>query len=257
MSKILVLYAFHEYNPRVASFIKNAIFEDEKIDWIIICNNPSLEFFAPSYVKILHRENRGYDFAAWSFGLFTDDIYKNYQHFIFCNSSIIGPYLHEDYQGKWTDVYLKGLSSQVKLFGSTINNHFHDKFGIDDMEKPLVFSHVQSYIFCMDNETLAYLIQCGIFSLTNNSDNFFETIANKEVGMSRKIIENNWNIGSLMSMYRNVDFRFIYKKPRDYHDVKFMGDVMFPQGNNIFWTAEELVFIKGNRISNIALPDRQ
>jgi hypothetical protein len=257
MSKTLVLYVFHEYNSRVDYFIKNAIFEDETVDWIIVCNNPALEFSVPSYVKILRRENRGYDFAAWSVGLFTDDIYKNYTNFIFCNSSIIGPYLHKDYDGKWTDVYLRGLNDQVKLFGSTINNHFfHDNVDVDDMSKPLYFSHVQSYIFCMDNVTLDYLIKCGIFSLTNNSDNFVETIVHKEIGMSRRIVQNNWNIGSLMSMYKDVDFRFVDKKPWDYHDVKFVGDVMFPEGENVYWTAKELVFIKGNRNADIDLPSK-
>ena len=37
------------------------------------------------------------------------------------------------------------------------------------------------------------------------------------------IIENNWNIGSLMSYYNNIDFTFKTKTPEDY-DVIFLND---------------------------------
>ena len=42
----------------------------------------------------------------------------------------------------------------------------------------------------MDKNTLQYLINCEIFSITNYTKTFLETIHNKEILMSRKIIEN-------------------------------------------------------------------
>ena len=53
-------------------------------------------------------------------------------------------------------------------------------------------------IFSMDKETLNYLIRCEIFSISNYAITFDDAIWNKEVLMSRKIIENVWNIGSLV-----------------------------------------------------------
>jgi hypothetical protein len=64
--------------------------------------------------------------------------------------------------------------------------------------------------------------------------------------MSRKIIENNWNIGSLFQGYKGVDFTFKNKTPEEYY-ITFVNDVMYPQFRNVFWTDNELVFIKGNR----------
>ena len=98
----------------------------------------------------------------------------------------------------------------------------------------------------MDKTTLKYLIDCSIFSITNYAKTFNSAIYDKEVLMSRKIIENNWNIGSLMKYYENVDFTFNDKKPNDYN-TSFLDDVMYPKNRNIIWNEYEILFIKGNR----------
>ena len=100
----------------------------------------------------------------------------------------------------------------------------------------------------MDKTTLEYLIDCEIFSMTNYAKTFQNAIWDKEVLMSRKIIENNWNIGSLLQYYDNVDFTFQTKKPEEY-GIKFLDDVMYPSFRNSLWNEYELVFIKGNRVS--------
>jgi hypothetical protein len=65
--------------------------------------------------------------------------------------------------------------------------------------------------------------------------------------MSRKIIENNWNIGSLLSYYKDIDFTFKYKKPSEYNIV-FMNDIMYQKYKDKIWNIYEIVFIKGNRV---------
>ena len=68
--------------------------------------------------------------------------------------------------------------------------------------------------------------------------------------MSRKIIENNWNIGSLMTYYENIDFTFHNKKPQEY-GIIFFDDVMYQKYRNNLWSEYELIFIKGNRNINL------
>ncbi len=237
MKKLLVLYVFHVYNDRVKHFVENCIFYDENIDFIIISNNKDNIFTVPEYVKTLFRDNIGYDFGGWSDALLTNNLYENYEHFIFVNSSVIGPFIPSYYKGKWTDIYINGLQNNIKLFGSTINTQWD----------PLNGSHVQSYIFSMDKTTLNYLIDCEIFSITNYAKTFGEAIYNKEVLMSRKIIENNWNIGSLLQYYKDVDFTFKTKRPREYN-IQFIDDIMYERFKDKLWNIYELVFVKGNRI---------
>ena len=227
--KTLVLYVFHEYNKRVEHFLNNCLFYDENIDFMIISNNKEYTIHIPN-VKVLIRENIGYDFGGCSEALLTHQLYQNYDTFIFANSSVIGPFLPSYYKGKWTDIYLEGLQGNVKLFGSTINT-------IGDPLK----AHVQSYMFSMDKTTLQYLIDCEIFSLTHHAPTFKEAILNKEILMSRKVIENKWNIGSLLPYYKGVDFT------NPTFDKPWLDDVMFAQFRHTLWSEYELVFIKGNR----------
>jgi len=209
--KTIVLYCFHEYNHRVKQFIETGIFKDPHVDFMMVCNHPTFKPRVPSYVQVMNRENIGYDFGAWSDAVLTHDLVNKYDHFIFLNSSVSGPYVYT--KEKWTDLFLKGLDHNVKLYGCTINS----------MKDPLHRSHVQSYFFCMDKKTLTFLIQKGIFSKTYVKT-FRDAILYKEVLMSRLIIDHGWNIGSRLPYYYGVDFTFKKTKPSDY--PVFLGDVM-------------------------------
>ena len=59
-------------------------------------------------------------------------------------------------------------------------------------------------------------------------------------------MKNNWNIGSLLSIYKDIDFR-----NHEYiNNITLTGDLMYPKYLiNKIWTLEELVFIKGNRFN--------
>ena len=235
MTKTLVLYMFHVYNDRVKNFLDKCIFYDESVDFIIISSDKANIFAVPSIVKVLFRDNVGFDFGGWSDALITGDLYKNYERFVFINSSVIGPFIPSYYKGRWTDIYLNGLKDNVKLFGSTINT----------CQNPYL-THVQSYVFAMDKEALEYLIECNIFSMKHYANTMNEAIHTKEIAMSRRILERGWNIGSLLPYYNGVDFTFKNKIPEEC-GIMFLDDVMYPQYRNVLWSEYQLVFIKGNR----------
>ena len=235
---LAVLYVFHIYNDRVKHFFEHCMFYDENIDWYIISNDKSNVFSAPNYSNTIFRDNIGYDFGGWSDALIKYGLYHKYEKFIFANSSIIGPFIPLYCKMKWTDIYLQGLKDNIKIFGSTINT----------TQIPDKNAHVQSYIFAMDYTTVEFLIKSDIFSITNYAPTFDDAIYQKEVLMSRKIIENGGNIGCLVKYYDGIDFTFRNKKPSDYQK-HFTFDIMNTQMRGVLWTEYELVFIKGNRIS--------
>lgn len=240
--KILIPYVFHIYNNRVKYFFKTCIFESPNIDFLIICNNKTIQFEEdlPKFnnIFVFKRDNLGYDFGGWSDGILTNNLYKNYTHFIFCNSSIVGPFLNPNFQGKWTDIYIDGLHrNNCKLFGSTINTIY----------VPELFSHIQTYIFSTDLEALEYLIDEEIFRLGKYTKTISDTVLSKEILMSRKIIDNNWNIGCLLPIYKNVDFT-LKTKNENSKNIYLYGDLMTVNCIQKLWTVYNLVFIKGNRI---------
>lgn len=280
MNKTLVLYVFHQFNYRVKYFIDNCIFKHPLVDFIIISNgydDEKLREIVPEYVKIIIRENLGYDFGGWSRGLFDliesnrlesgeKYIYQKYKYFIFVNSSVVGPFIPIYYKKKWTDIFIEQLNEQninndVKIIGPTINScggpggiPVHAKNG----------AHLQSYLFCLERNTLEYLIKEKIFENEFNHDDTInnelinkykymslrDAVINKEILMSRKIIENGWNIGSLLKMYIDVDFRFKNKTTDEYekNGIKFYGDIMLPYHKDKLWNIYDVVFFKGNRI---------
>lgn len=242
--KTLVLYVFHEYNDRVDIFLNNAIFKDKDIDFIIIYNNLNLEPDIVSYllhnfsdinVTIMVRDNKGFDFGGWSEAILTNNLYKKYDYFIFANSSIIGPYISNN--EKWTDIFINNLNDKVRLFGCTINT----------LNDPINRSHIQSYLFSMNQETLQYLIDCEIFSLTNIANNFGDAVWNKEVLMSRKIIEKGWNIGCTCKKLNGIDYTF-NSVPLSDIGLDFHADITLIQFyHGEYWTPNEVIFIKGNK----------
>lgn len=240
MATILVSYVFHIYNKRVEHFINNCIFESSNVDFLIICNDKSIDFNFPSFsnVSVMKRDNLGCDFGGWSDGILTNEIYKNYNYFIFVNSSVIGPFLKENFSGKWTDIYIDGLSEQkCKLFGSTINT----------IKMPYLFVHVQSYIFSLDREALDHLIEEEIFTTRKYVKSILDAVISKEILMSRKILDKGWNIASLLSLYKGVNFT---DSKTFNHYTMIYDDIMYEQYRRNLWNEYDLVFIKGNRIPN-------
>ena len=235
MGKILVLYVFHEMNKRVDIFLKKCIFKDDNVDFLVISNGYNENLDLPSYVKVIRRNNVGFDFGGWSEGLLRDELYKKYDYFIFANSSIVGPFIPDYYKDNWTSIFINGLNDDIKLYGVTINA---DK-------DPLFRSHVQSYLFTMDKSILKFLIDKEIFSLTNISLTMKDCIENKEVLMSRFIIDNGWNIGAVCNYYNSVDFRFKEKQPHEY-DMNFTGDLTYNKYRDKLWNEYQIVFIKGS-----------
>ena len=237
--KTLVLYVFHEYNDLVKKFIEKAIFKDDNIDFMIICNNLYYKIEdLPDYIIYKNRNDVGFDFGGWSFGLLHNDFYKNYDNYICVNSSVSGPYLSPDFKGKWTDFFINGLNDNVKLFGSTINRDF--------------YPHVQTYIFSLNKETLEYLIKWNIFSLTNHYDTLWDTVMMKEICMSNMIILNKWNIGCLVPYYKNVDFvKLINNEEIEKNMINghlySNADIMYNEFYKIHWIETDIIFFKGNR----------
>ena len=233
--KVLVLYVFHEINNRVLTFFDKCIFKDDNVDFLVISNgNKKLNM--PEFVKVIYRDNKGKDFGGWSEGLLKDDLYKKYDYFIFANSTILGPFIPSYYKGKWTDILIDGLTDDIKLYGITINCE----------RDPIFRSHIQSFLFSMDRETLEFLIDKGIFEMDISLDNHDDIIEKKEILMSRLVIDNGWNIDCVCDFYKGVDFRFKDKQPNDY-GIDFHDGMMEPYFRNVLWNEYQTVFIKGNR----------
>ena len=72
--------------------MKNGVCKNSDIFYIfiIVGNTYSVQFPEQSNIKIIPRENIGYDFSSWKIALESIDI-NNYDRFIFMNDTVCGP----------------------------------------------------------------------------------------------------------------------------------------------------------------------
>jgi Rhamnan synthesis protein F len=241
------LYAYYEknedYKHNLEFFLQNGI--ESNVDYYIIINGDSTVQIPQDKpnIKVIQRENKGFDFGAWSNGL--RNLTRDYTYYAFLNSSVIGPYMtkeDKDQGRNWVQKFqeLFKTGPDVKLVGSTINM-------VPDWRDNKPLSHVQSMFFMMNKEALDFLNSKDFFNeeQLNQIKSIQEIIDQKEIGMSQMILKNNWNINCIVPVYRDQDYRKLDKnlnKPEAITDVvykyAFFGRTLTP---------EEVVFYKKYR----------
>lgn len=250
----MCLYAYYEkddlYKNNFKFFLENWIIPN--VDYYIIINrNCSINIHETNNIIVYKRENKGYDFGAYSFAINNiDKINKDYDYYFFMNTSVKGPYLNGNNKD-WTKVFLNLFNKDVSIVGTSINiyenNNFY-KFNLKDIyNKDGPFSHVQSMFFCINKDYLDYLKSINFFNEEeiNNISNIDELISYKEFGLSQNAIKKGNNINCILSKYKDLDYRLIKK---DINETSYGGDSYYKDsyfGGNI--DPYEVIFYKNNR----------
>lgn len=248
---ICCLFAYYEkddkYKENLTYFLNNGIYEE--VDYYIIINgNCSVKIPNKKNIIVFNRENKGYDFGAWSHAL--KKINKSYDYYTFINSSVRGPYLR-DTNVKWYIPFLELFINNVKLVGTTINIYTSNMFNGYSLKKQYnhsaPFSHVQSMFFMIDNDYFNYLQKIHFFNeqKLNNITDINTIIFYYEFGLSQNALKNNWNINSILNEYKNLDYINI---KNDINPSTFSGDPYYINGyfgKNI--DIYDVIFFKNNR----------
>jgi len=253
-NKIACLYSYYEKNDmyinNVLFFMNNAILP--KVDYFFIINgNETIDFnqYKKENIHFLYRDNEGFDFGAYADAL-TSIVKNKYDYYFFINTSVIGPCFKDETHREWTDYFIELFTNEdVKVVGTSINtcslnsfiHHWRDLFGNKN-----VFSHVQSMFFCIKHDYLDYLNSVDFFNTEKiNKLNIYEIVCHKEVGLSQLAINNGWNINSILSKYKGLDYRNIHE---NINTCCEHGDPYYP-GKYFNKTIDkyEAIFFKNNR----------
>jgi hypothetical protein len=246
-NKYVCIYAYYEknndYKENLQYFLNKGIYDN--IDYFIIVNGIcTLNIPKKTNIKVFYRENKGYDFGAWNYCV-NNILNRKYDYYIFLNSSVRGPYL-KNKNINWLEKYLKLFNHEdVKLVGSSINIFSNDTFENIDLfeiyKKKSPYTHIQSMFFILNNESYEYLKKNNFFKI--DYDDFKNTIAYKEIGMSQMILRNNWNINCILSKYRDYDYRIV--------KYNFNPSGFDPYWKNSYFGKSidpyEVIFYKNNR----------
>ena len=154
--------------------------------------------------QYIYHENACYDWGTFGWLMFHSgyiDIFL-YTHFVFINSSVRGPYIHDVVRPSmdWLQILLSQLTHVSKLVGATIScESTGQAFGLFKQNP-----HVQSYAMATDVTGLKIMLKAGAFTCRNNR---WRTIFYAEVEASAAILQAGYNIASLVNRYRGVDWR--------------------------------------------------
>jgi lipopolysaccharide biosynthesis protein len=250
-NRICCLYSYYEknelYKNNFIYFLKNGILDD--VDYIIIINGKcSIGIPEMDNLRVYVRENKGYDFGAYSHGI--KKLENDYDYYFFINTSVRGPYLKNNNK-PWTDYFINLFNKDVKLVGTSINvctiKELKSKYKLKKYYgKDPPYSHIQSMFFGMDNEYFNFLKDIDFFDEDELKDKEMEyVIAKKEIGLSQILLKRGYNINSILNKYKNLDYRILDK---DINHTSLNGDPYYKNryfGNTI--DEYEAIFFKNNR----------
>lgn len=242
--KLCVIYNYYEkdekYKNNLLFFLDNGILDE--VDYYFVINGDySIEFPKKSNIKIYTRENKGYDFGAYSHVI---NKLKVYDYYFFMNTSVKGPFLKD--KSKWYDKFLPLFNDNVHLVGTSINICNASEWCVDKNSNLNVNSHVQSMFFVVDNKFFNELKNEKFFNEDEiNKMSFMELVRKKEVGMSEIAINKGYNINCILSKYKDLDYLSIDKdinptsaQGDSYYKGKYFGESIDPY---------EVIFFKNNR----------
>jgi hypothetical protein len=253
---ICCIYAYYEkdlmYKNNFNYFLQNGILNH--VDYYFVINgNCSVDlsqYTNTPNITILYRENKGYDFGAYSYVLNTH-INRIYDYYFFINTSVIGPCLQNNADTNWTKSFIDLFYNEnVKVVGTSINMHT-----INNVKKNAlkygdknVYSHVQSMFFCIKHDYLQFLKEKDFFNCDEiNNLHMVKIIYLKEVGLSQIALNNGWNINCILSKYRGLNYLELNTNINS-TSTSTGGDPYYPNayfGNTI--NPYEVIFFKNNR----------
>jgi hypothetical protein len=247
-NRICVIYNYYEkndsYKENFEYFLKHGILND--VDYYIVVNGESsINIPVQKNIVVYYRENKGFDFGAYSY-VVSNKLVKEYDYYFFINTSVKGPYLRNNRQ-KWYDYFIPLFTDNTHLVGTSINICTWEPICIHRNYKKKVNPHVQSMFFCVDHYYFSQLKSDGFFDEEEmNNLQFNEIIQLKEVGLSEKAIEKGYNINAILSNYRNKDYRTIQEdiNKSSVHGDPYYANAYFGKSIDPY----EVIFYKTNRL---------
>ena len=124
---------------------------------------------------------------------------KRFKYYIFLNSSVRGPF-YPSYMPagwEWTQAYTARLTGRVKVVSSSL-------VCLPSLDKSGGGPRVESWAFALDEEGLGLTVDAGVFEVRKcKLCRDGGIVTQSEYGISRAILEKNYNLATLMSMYRS------------------------------------------------------
>lgn len=180
-----------------------------KVTTVIVSNGPfpSNDIQIPAGVRLLERENVGYDFGAWAYALseLKGSWRTDFRYVFFINGTVTGPVYSAPMlvsNRDWITPFVALLrgGDNVGISGLTVDYLYG--------ERP----HVQSMFMCLPVEVVARCVdEWNLFVKTDtvvaSETQKSKFIFDNEVRLSEVLLENGYNIAAIEPGSHGIDYR--------------------------------------------------
>lgn len=249
--RVAVFYHYFEadaiYRDNLVFFLSTADLDSVDL-FLVVADSPIPKLPAFPRLRVIKTRNLNLDYGGYIQALAQIETLEAYEALIFVNSSVRGPFLLRGTDGPWFTHFIRPLSGDVHLVGSSINHlplgsryarRYRSLF-----EHPEPLSHVQTTAYAMTQAAFAHLASIGFYADQGEYPKE-EVIFRYELRLSQEILAKGWNLATLLEGYSGIDYR---KPHRDPNFAAVGGD---PLRKNAYFgrtpTPHELLFIKTNR----------
>ncbi len=250
-SKTLIVYHYFENDRTYAENFLNFLvfgYSEENDHIVVVAGESSIDFPTLDNIEYVHTENHNNDYGGYCEVVSNIPRIFDYDHVIFVNSSVRGPYTQPGCNKLWTAFFTDRLVNGVGIVGSTVNvlpvNSIHsvrykEKFG---GQEP--FTHVQTMVYAVPREVLLYLKDKGFYQQRTRLEKF-DVVEDYEIHLSRLILAGGWTLSCLLPEYGLLDYRTAHQNP---NPTASEGDPSYQSG--YFGRSAhpfEVIFAKTNR----------
>jgi len=148
-------------------------------------------------IRIIVRENRGYDFYGWKTGLQEYSQYNSHSAVLLANDSVLGPLF------------------SIKDIIAKLENHDADIVGMTDC--PRYYPHLQSYFLYCKKSVIASDEFIGFFNRVDVLGFKMAVIRKYEVGFSR-LLSHRFKLSALYNLKGALDRHPYAERPKNWID---------------------------------------
>ncbi len=185
---------------------------------IVVAGHHTIDLPKADNLQYHFTPNENFDYGGYASAIRTLDLLHQYEHFIFVNTSVRGPFL-PPYIGKsigqsWDQILIDLLEPGVGIAGTAIAltpaHHsiaklYHTKYGVSSHNENIL-AHVQSTCYILPKASLQFLVNMGFYegapSLSKD-----ETVRDYEIRLSQLLLAQGLNLKCVLPEYSQPDYR--------------------------------------------------
>ena len=185
---------------------------------IVVAGHHTIDLPKADNLRYHFTPNENFDYGGYASAIRTLDLPHQYEHFIFVNTSVRGPFL-PPYIGKsmeksWDQILIDLLEPGVGIAGTAIAltpaHHsiaklYHAKYGVSPHNEDIL-AHVQSTCYILPKASLQFLVNMGFYegapSLSKD-----ETVRDYEIRLSQLLLAQGLNLKCVLPEYSQPDYR--------------------------------------------------